>query len=83
MKTIEQIALEVWNEKYRFSLMANPKDYAADVVAAVDAERGNKHTRWNIEQEGDDLIICKGEHEKSEACAYVRYYPAPQSGEKE
>lgn len=34
------------------------------------------HRRWNIEQDGDDLLICFGHHEKPEACSYVRYVPA-------
>lgn len=29
--------------------------------------------RWNIERDGDALLICDGEHEKSEGCAFERY----------
>lgn len=29
--------------------------------------------RWNIEEDGNDLLICKNDHEKSESCEYVRY----------
>lgn len=32
--------------------------------------------RWNIEEDGDDLLVCDGLHEKSEGCQYVRYTPA-------
>lgn len=39
-----------------------------------------RHTRdrWNIEQDGDDLLICFNDHEKHEGCEYVRYVPASQ-----
>jgi hypothetical protein len=30
-------------------------------------------TRWNIEEDGDDLIVCRGFHQSSEGCENVRY----------
>jgi hypothetical protein len=29
--------------------------------------------RWNIERDGDDLLVCEGHHHKSEGCKFVRY----------
>lgn len=29
--------------------------------------------RWNIEKDGDDLLVCFNEHEKGEKCNYVRF----------
>ena len=34
--------------------------------------------RWNIERDGDDLLVCFNDHDKSQACTYARYVPAPQ-----
>lgn len=36
------------------------------------------HSRWNIDRDGDDLLICFGDHEKGDKCEYVRYVPATQ-----
>jgi hypothetical protein len=40
-------------------------------------EKALARHHWNIEEDGDDLLICDGQHEKSEPCRYVRYSPAP------
>jgi hypothetical protein len=40
-------------------------------VAELEAMR-----RWNIEQDGDDLLVCFNDHEKGEKCEYVRYVRA-------
>jgi hypothetical protein len=32
--------------------------------------------RWNIERDGDDLLVCSGDHEKHEPCEWIRYSPA-------
>ena len=31
--------------------------------------------RWNIKEDGADLLVCKGDHEKYEGCEHVRYVP--------
>jgi len=31
--------------------------------------------RLNIERDGDDLLVCFGEHDKSDACTYERFVP--------
>lgn len=36
--------------------------------------------RWNIEEDGNDFLICKNDHEKSELCEYVRYARVDKSG---
>lgn len=32
--------------------------------------------RWNIDRDGDDLLICFDYHDKGEKCEYERYVPA-------
>lgn len=34
--------------------------------------------RWNIERDGDALLVCFNDHEKTEACRYRRFVPEPQ-----
>jgi hypothetical protein len=34
--------------------------------------------RWNIEEDGNDLLICFDQHEKGDKCEYVRYSEAQQ-----
>lgn len=33
-------------------------------------------TRYNVERDGDDLMVCFDDHEKGEKCDYRRYVPA-------
>jgi DNA repair exonuclease SbcCD ATPase subunit len=42
-------------------------------VAELAAERDKR--RWNIEEDGNALLICKGHHEKYEGCTFVSYVP--------
>lgn len=35
--------------------------------------RGQHVTRWNVEPQGEYLLICEGGHHRSEKCEYVRY----------
>jgi len=39
----------------------------------------NPPHRWNIRQEGEDLLICKGDHEKYEGCIEFRYVPSTEA----
>jgi hypothetical protein len=41
-------------------------------------EPASVRERWNIERDGDDLLVCFSNHEKWESCEYVRYVRAPQ-----
>jgi hypothetical protein len=36
-------------------------------------EPANIRERWNIERDGDALLVCFNDHEKGESCQYVRY----------
>jgi len=33
----------------------------------------NRH--WNIQRDGDALLICEGDHHRSQDCEYERYVP--------
>jgi hypothetical protein len=44
---------------------------AADAIERLEARE--RRRRWNIEEDGSDLLICYGDHEKSERCDYKRY----------
>jgi hypothetical protein len=37
----------------------------------------NIRERWNIERDGDDLLVCFNNHEKGETCEYERFVRAP------
>lgn len=39
----------------------------------AEVERLKAKLRWNIEEDGNDLLICDGVHEKDAKCEYVRY----------
>ena len=45
-------------------------------IATLKAQAGEHIRRWNIEPDGDDLLICDGNHDKHEKCEYIRYTPA-------
>ena len=45
-------------------------------VAAQPTEPRNIRDRWNVEMDGDDLLVCFNGHEKGEKCEYVRYVRA-------
>ena len=48
---------------------------ADDIEARVSAHTG----RWNIDVDGSDLLICRGDHDKTEDCEWVRFMPKPES----
>jgi hypothetical protein len=41
----------------------------------TEQEPRNVRERWNIELDGDDLLVCFNDHEKSDKCEYERYSP--------
>ncbi len=47
---------------------------AANLRAALEAER--HRSRWNIDQDGEDLLVCFGDHDKGEKCDFVRFVRA-------
>ena len=52
-------------------------------IAQPEQEPQSVRERWNIERDGDDLLVCFNDHNKSQACAYTRYVPASQRTEHE
>lgn len=48
-------------------------------ASVVQQEPANVRWRWNIELDGDDLLVCFNDHDKGESCSYQRYVPAPQA----
>lgn len=48
---------------------------AADTIEWLTAElaEARHRARWNVEPDGDDLLVCFGDHEKSEKCEYIRF----------
>ena len=43
---------------------------------APEATPANIRERWNIERDGDALLVCFNDHEKGEGCRYERFVPA-------
>jgi hypothetical protein len=41
----------------------------------TEQEPRNVRERWNIELDGDDLLVCFNDHEKGDKCKYERYSP--------
>jgi hypothetical protein len=52
------------------------------IEQAQKQEPRNIRERWNIELDGDDLLVCFNDHEKSEGCRYERYVLADTSPPK-
>lgn len=50
--------------------------------AALKAQAGEHTRRWNIEPDGNDLLVCKGDHDKDEKCEYIRYTPSTPAAER-
>lgn len=52
----------------------------SDAIAAAPnapaQEPRNVRERWNIELDGDDLLVCFNDHDKGDKCRYQRYVPA-------
>ncbi len=38
-------------------------------------EPRNVRERWNVELDGNDLLVCFNDHEKGDKCQYERYSP--------
>jgi len=49
--------------------LSKPTDYQQELPHVANP------SRWNIEIDGGDLLICKGNHGKNEPCRYERYTP--------
>ena len=55
----------------------NTPPAAAQPAAMITAIPRNVRERWNIELDGDDLLVCFNDHEKGDKCEYKRYSPQP------
>jgi len=42
---------------------------------AQEQEPRNVRERWNVELDGNDLLVCFNDHEKGNKCQYERYSP--------
>jgi hypothetical protein len=57
------------------------KGYAAyqagkQAIAELESqEPRNVRERWNVEFDGNDLLVCFNDHEKGDKCQYERYSP--------
>ena len=45
------------------------------VAKALAQEPRNVRERWNVEFDGNDLLVCFNDHEKGDKCQYERYSP--------
>lgn len=59
--------------------VANARAVLAAHEAAKAQPATNIRERWNIERDGDDLLVCFNLHEKGDACEYVRFVRASQA----
>jgi hypothetical protein len=49
---------------------------AAKAIAELESqEPRNVRERWNVEFDGNDLLVCFNDHEKGDKCQYGRYSP--------
>ena len=49
---------------------------AAKAIAELESqEPRNVRERWNVEFDGNDLLVCFNDHEKGDKCQYERYSP--------
>ena len=55
---------------------SNIRRSISNIQKALSAPAEQPSHRWNIERDGDALLICFNEHDKGEKCEYVRYVPA-------
>ena len=59
---------EMWIAKYE-------KDIGPLEKAQPAQEPRNVRERWNVELDGNDLLVCFNDHEKGDKCQYERYSP--------
>jgi hypothetical protein len=49
--------------------------FASGIVKQPEQEPCNVRERWNVELDGNDLLVCFNDHEKGDKCQYERYSP--------
>ena len=69
-------ALKTIDEAMPFPVAKLAQAAIKEALAQPEQEPRNIRERWNIEIDGDDLLVCLNDHEKSEGCHYERYVPA-------
>ena len=69
------------NERYRDHVAADTIDALVAEVERLKQEPVHVRERWNIETDGDDLLICFNMHDKHEKCDYQRYTPKQEQAE--
>ena len=90
LATMKQLvdALETYGDKHRKTYLLEgawdeeiTKGDAAiqagkKVIAELESqEPRNVRERWNVEFDGNDLLVCFNDHEKGNKCQYERYSP--------
>ena len=56
----------------------------AELLAIVGVlQKQLSRNRWNIEVDGDNLLVCDGEHDKGEGCKYQTYTPTERAEQAE
>lgn len=62
------------NGKYKGAVSAIQRNTALNNIELLRAALAQPTThRWNIERDGDSLLVCDGEHGKIEPCQFTRY----------
>ena len=69
-------ALKTIDEAMPFPVAKLAQAAIKEALAQPEQEPRNIRERWNIEIDGDDLLVCLNDHERSEGCHYERYVPA-------
>ena len=66
-------ALETADEAGFWELQKTVVSALRERLAQPEQEPRNIRERWNIELDGDDLLVCFNDHEKGQHCIYERY----------
>ena len=61
-------------DEYGLQAIGFVADFKA-VLAQPAQEPRNVRERWNVELDGNDLLVCFNDHEKGDKCQYERYSP--------
>jgi hypothetical protein len=57
-------------------MYAHAEMYLSEAIAELESqEPRNVRERWNVEFDGNDLLVCFNDHEKGDKCQYERYSP--------
>ena len=57
-------------------ILAKTRTSLRQAIAELESqEPRNVRERWNVEFDGNDLLVCFNDHEKGDKCQYERYSP--------